>query len=79
MKPNLHDRLVAAIKKEGGQPTDAVRTSKYTVLTVPNWENCYYFVGRSGALRRGPTVTGSVSISNVGKSLLLQRAEAPSA
>ena len=65
----LHDRYVAALQK-GGAVIEPSKTKKYTVLRRIDGRN--YYVGRSGAVRLGTTVAGSVPISDNFKKKLLE-------
>ena len=78
-KPTIAERLIAALLAQGEQIVPG-RTSKYTVLTrrpadpdqarLWNGAPYYWFVGKNGALRSGPNVTGSFACKTR-KALLL--------
>lgn len=59
-KQNQQDRLCAALASRGLKEVTAT-TRKYRVFTGRT-EGQFYFVGKAGALRRGRTVTDSVSL-----------------
>lgn len=47
------------------------QTHKYDVYTCTRHPGSFYYVGRSGALRVGPTVAGSMPASSTHKQLVL--------
>ena len=62
-KRNLQQRLVAALLARGCSDDVAVQSRKYIKLKHAA-EPEFYFVGVSGALRKGATLKGSVSLTN---------------
>lgn len=71
MSVSLRDRYLAALAMAGLKP-DARQTSrKYVSVTIGS-EGKKLFLGKSGAVRRGATVTGSVPVSDSVKSALLE-------
>jgi hypothetical protein len=74
-KKTLHDRIVAALLQRGEAITEDIDTRRYTVMTRTNRDagtrDGFFFVGRSGALRTGYTVTKSRPVSEVWRTRLL--------
>lgn len=74
MKTTQHDQFVAALTKRGETVDAAKRSLKYTVMTRA--QGGYYFIGRSGALRFGPTIKASIKVGDKFKATLKQEAAA---
>lgn len=73
MPKSLKDRYIAALI-ERGHCLVTSKTGKYTTLTRASdgeGRMTFYFVGRSGALRAGRTVTESIPVSDRFKEALL--------
>ena len=71
----IQQQLIDAIIKTGrGHPVIEARTKKYVVLRRP--DGAFWYVGKSGALRVGRTVGGSVAVTENGKKNLIQLAAA---
>jgi hypothetical protein len=83
----LHDRLVAALTALGATP-HVSRSSKYTALRTPHGFRFdrvtlgyvpseagphFFWVGRAGALRLGPTASASISATNRFRNWLLEQ------
>ena len=81
MPQTLHDRYVAAFKARGWLEAKAdpryqhqrrmTYSTKYTVLTHPDKLETKLFLGKSGAVRYGRTVTQSVAMSAARKAAIL--------
>lgn len=61
MKKTLKQRNLEFLKARGWVEDPKVRTSKYLPLTHPD-ADYHYFLGNAGAVRKGRTVTGSISV-----------------
>ncbi len=64
----IQDRLANALKKLGETEIPG-RSRKYRVFTKNG--GGFYFLGKAGALRVGPTISGSASMSDATKSRLM--------
>lgn len=67
----LQDKYVAALRLYGGNEVPA-RTRRYRVLTRPQLDGTYWFVGNSGAIRIGKKATGSIPAADRFKAALLE-------
>jgi len=61
-KPTIQQRLVAELTRLGETVVPDAKTKKYIVMTRGNAgrDGYFWYVGKSGALRTGKTVTTSV-------------------
>jgi hypothetical protein len=57
----IQQRLIAVMKAKGYPQVTDTRTLKYVVFRRNDGK--FYYLGKAGALRVGPTVTGSLSLS----------------
>lgn len=75
----LQERFLAALLKRG--EAEVKRTSKYIVVTrtIEGISKGYYYLGKSGALRGGQSVQGSVPCNDTLKQALLKEVENGSA
>lgn len=64
----IHDQLVDALVARGYRVATNSRTRRYTELVKEGHRS--FFVGRSGALRAGRTVSKSMSCSHLKRVLL---------
>ena len=73
----LHDKYVVALARLGSKVVENARTRKYTVVSTPILRNppVFYFIGKSGAVRFGRTITSSVSLDERRKARLLADAQ----
>lgn len=55
-KETIHDKLVAALEARGEKRVEA-KTRKYTVMSRSG--GGFWYIGRAGALRFGPTASKS--------------------
>ncbi len=65
---------VEALIKMGGSVVPS-RTRKYIVVEGPSNSGGLYYVGKAGAVRKGNTVSNSISLSNNWKASLLKAAK----
>lgn len=65
-KATLHDRLITGLQSQGWKLDQSNSSLRYTRLSNPEFKY-YYYVGSAGALRRGRTITASVSITGRGQ------------
>lgn len=70
-KETLRDRYVAALKSLGFIEA-GTKSRKYVTLYHSAYHGRAYFIGKSGAVRVGPTSTKSIPISDAAKAMLLQ-------
>lgn len=71
----LRDRFVLALTHMGEK--EVKKTHKYLVFTKDKGvNNSHYYIGKSGSLRIGPTVAGSLPVSSKFKIKLLEIANA---
>ena len=61
MSKTIREKLKAALQSKGWFA--APSTGRYWVMVKPNYES-KLFLGENGALRRGRTVSGSVSVTD---------------
>ena len=61
---NLRDQTIAGLLATGAAEVIPSPTSKYRTFRDHSRNDAYFFVGRSGALRYGETITGSRSLTN---------------
>jgi hypothetical protein len=71
MTKTLRERFIAALTLEGYQQVES-RSSKYIVFK--RTEGSFWYVGKSGSLRVGATIAGSIPASEKAKQFLLARA-----
>ena len=70
-RKTIRDRLIDALIAKGSSIVENARTRRYTVLTRYDGRPGYLYVGRSGALRVGRTVSESRGIPEFVKARLL--------
>ena len=67
MKQNIQEKIVQFLKKKGSIELPS-RSKKYRKLSYPkqdpNGKEIYYWVGKKGALRAGPSASNSISLTN---------------
>lgn len=66
----LRERFISALERRGCVKMQS-RSTKYVVLLNPTTK-VKYFIGKSGAVRRGQTVVDSVPVSDAFKKALLK-------
>jgi|SRR5882672_964447 len=64
-------QLIAALKHRGCVKVEDPRVSKYEVFSHPDYDGRFYYIGRYGALRSGPTVRGSIGLSDGFKTTII--------
>jgi hypothetical protein len=74
----IQDRLLAALVQRGSVEISRNLVGRIT-LTTPRFPGEFYFIGTAGSLRRGPTYTKSLPVTEKFKAILLQIAEAQQA
>lgn len=67
MAKTLREKFIQALTKAG--ETEVKRTHKFIVFTRQT--GGHYYIGASGSLRFGQTVTGSIPVNHTFKQLLL--------
>lgn len=67
---SIRDRYIKALTAQGEHELKNHKSRKYVVFTHHGFDG-YYFIGKSGALRYGPTVTNSWPMSSAAKAKLL--------
>lgn len=62
---SIRDQFIAALLKRGERQIADYPSRRYVVFTrtIQTIQDGFYFVGKSGGLRRGSTITGSVPVS----------------
>lgn len=63
------DKLIEILKAEGSEVVTACRSEKYVCMTRTRGEG-FYWIGKSGALRVGNTVSSSIALPELAKRLL---------
>lgn len=66
---SLRDKFIAALTAQGETKVDS-KSRKYDVFTRKGYDG-FYYVGKSGALRYGSTVSNSYPMSSAFKTRLL--------
>jgi hypothetical protein len=72
MMQTLREKYYNALTMEGYQPVES-KSSKYVVFK--RTEGSYWYIGKSGSLRVGSTITTSVPVSGKCKQFLLDKVE----
>ena len=73
-KPTLRDTYIKALVKRGYSMVK--ETSKYKVFAHPDAPDKLYYIGKSGSIRVGANVAGSIPASTKFKMILQAEAEA---
>lgn len=74
-KRTIRERLEAGLMAEGWTRDFSARTGRYSVWKRAD-DLTRMYVGRSGALRRGRTASGSFCVSDQGRARILARGDA---
>jgi hypothetical protein len=69
----MRERFIEALKNRGAEEVPS-RSGKYVTLTRPNANGLFFFVGESGGLRTGKTVSRSAPVQDAYKKRLLEEA-----
>lgn len=70
-KFTVSSQLIAALKHRGCVKIEDPRVVKYEVFAHPQYDGRFYYVGKYGALRSGPTVRDSIGLSDGFKTTII--------
>lgn len=68
-RKTLKIKIIEHLKSRGYVETKMSRTRKYTPMINLNKPGIFYFIGRNGAVRVGPSVSNSISYTHHFKNL----------